>query len=156
VPPETPEQPAPARPRSQRRADTLARLRSDVDLWVASADEAGLAYLIPLSYVWDDSALTVATPRASRTAVNLVRTGWARVALGTTRDVVIIEGAVEALPIGTDARLEDAHAAATGFDPRTLAEEYVYLRITPDSIQAWREANELAGRQLMRGGEWLD
>jgi hypothetical protein len=106
--------------------------------------------------VWDDSALTVATPRASRTAVNLLRAGWARVALGTTRDVVIIEGAVEALPIGTDARLEDAHAAATGFDPRTLAEEYVYLRITPDSIQAWREANELAGRQLMRGGEWLD
>ena len=156
MPPEGPEQPAPPRSRSQRRADTLARLRTDVDLWVASADEAGRAYLIPLSYVWDDSALTIATPRASRTAVNLVRAGRARVALGTTRDVVIVEGAVEAIPIGNDTRLEDAHAAATGFDPRTLADEYVYLRITPDSIQAWREANELAGRQLMRSGEWLD
>jgi hypothetical protein len=146
----------PARPRVQRRADTLAKLRSDVDLWVASADELGNAYLVPLSYYWDDTTLTIATPRASRTATNLVRAGWARVALGPTRDVVIVEGPVEAIRIGTDAELEEAHARATGFDPRTLADEYVYLRITPHSIQAWREANELQGRQLMRGGVWLD
>jgi hypothetical protein len=146
----------PARPRAQRRADTLAKLRSDVDLWVASADELGNAYLVPLSYYWDDTTLTIATPRTSRTATNLVRAGWARVALGPTRDVVIVEGPLEAIPIGTDAELEEAHARATGFDPRTLADEYVYLRITPHSIQAWREANELQGRQLMRGGVWLD
>ena len=149
-------EPEPARSRSQRRNDALAKLHSDIDLWVASADEAGGAYLVPLSYYWDDSTLTIATPRASRTAVNLVRAGWARVALGPTRDVVIIEGTVEAIPIGTDNRLEDAHALATGFDPRTLAEQYIYLQITPHNIQAWREANELEDRQLMRRGEWLD
>ena len=140
---------------AQRRIDVLAKLRSDVDLWVASADADGRAYLVPLSFYWDDSALTIATPRVSRTARNLVRAGWARVALGPTRDVVIIEGPVEAITIGTDAALEDAHARTTGFDPRELADEYVYLRITPQEIQAWREANELAGRQLMRKGEWL-
>jgi hypothetical protein len=134
----------------------LEKLRSNVDLWVASADELGDAYLVPLSYYWDESTLTIATPRASRTAVNLVRAGWARVALGPTRDVVIIEGPVEAIEIGTDTGLEDAHARAAGFDPRTLTEQYVYLRITPREIQAWREANELRGRQLMRRGEWLD
>ena len=98
----------------------------------------------------------MATPGASRTAVNLLRAAWARVALGPTRDVVIIEGPVEAIPMGTDARLENAHAEATGFDPRTLAEQYIYLQITPHNIQAWREANELGDRQLMRRGEWLD
>jgi hypothetical protein len=153
---EAPAEPEPARSRSQRRIDALEKLRSQVDLWVASAAEDGSAYLVPLSYYWDDLALTIATPRASRTAVNLLRAGWARVALGPTRDVVIIEGRVEAIPIGTDTRLEDAHAEATGFDPRTLAEQYVYLRITPHNIQAWREANELEERQLMRKGEWLD
>lgn len=146
----------PPRPRFERKIDALAKLRSDVDLWVASADEVGSAYLVPLSYCWDDPTLTIATPRASRTAMNLVRAGWARVALGPTRDVVIIEGPVEAIPIGTDTRLEDAHAHATGFDPRTLAEEYVYLRITPHHIQTWREANEIEGRQLMCRGEWLE
>jgi hypothetical protein len=145
-----------ARTRSERRADTLAKLRSDVDLWVASADEAGAAYLVPLSFYWDGRALTISTPRASRTARNLIRAGWARVALGPTRDVVIIEGPVQAIPIGTDAQLEDAHAQATGFDPRTESDEYIYLRITPHEIQAWREADELRGRRLMRRGEWLD
>ena len=152
---DTRDEPRPPRPRSQRKADVLEKLRSDVDVWVSSADETGGAYLVPLSYYWDGSTLTVATPRESRTARNLVRAGRARVALGPTRDVVIVEGPVEAIPIGSDAALEDAHARATGFDPRTLAEPYVYLRITPESIQAWREANELTGRHVMREGRWL-
>jgi hypothetical protein len=146
----------PARTRPQRKADVLARLQRDVDVWVASADANGEAYLIPLSYYWDGRSLTVSTPRASRTAVNLVRAGTARVALGQTRDVVLIDGAVEALALGAEPELEEAHARASGFDPRTLSDEYVYLRITPRAIQAWREVNELAGRWLMRDGEWID
>jgi hypothetical protein len=147
--------PAP-RPRSQRKSDALERLRTDIDLWVASADEAGNAYLIPLSYYWDEETLTIATPRNSRTGKNLIRAGWARVALGHTRDVLIVEGPLEVLEIGADTGLEDAHAQTAGFDPREETEEYVYLRITPDSIQAWRESNELKGRRLMRDGQWLD
>jgi hypothetical protein len=149
-------QPPAPRPRSQRKADALERLRNDIDLWVASADETGNAYLIPLSYYWDEKTLTIATPRASRTGRNLIRAGWARVALGHTRDVLIVEGPLEVIPIGADPALEDAHAQASGFDPREESSEYAYLRITPDSIQAWRESNELQGRRLMRDGEWLD
>ena len=148
--------PEPARTRSRRVADTLERLRSDVDLWVASASETGEAYLVPLSFQWDGSKLTIATPRRSVTARNLTRAEWARVALGETRDVVIVEGPVESVALGADPELEAAHAAAAGFDPRELAEEYVYLRITPHEVQAWREANELEGRLLMRGGTWLE
>jgi hypothetical protein len=84
--------------------------------------------------------------------VNLLRAGWARVALGLTRDVVIVEGTVDELPRGADPELEAAFAAAAGFDP---PDGYVYLRITPREIQAWREADELAGRRLMRDGAWL-
>ena len=148
--------PPPARSLEQRKSDTLASLERGVDLWVASASEDGDAYLVPLSYHWDGSALTFATPAASRTARNLIRSGSTRVALGPTRDVVVVDGRVEAIPIGTDVALENAHAAATGFDPRTLAAEYVYLRLTPERIQAWREENELAGRVLMRDGRWLE
>ncbi len=146
-----------AAPRSpeQRKADTLEKLRAGVDLWVASASESGDAYLVPLSYYWDGSTLTIATARSSRTARNLIRAGRGRVALGATRDVVIVEGPLETIEIGTDPGLEDAHARATGFDPRTLAEEYVYLRLTPHRLQAWREENELAGRDLIRHGSWL-
>jgi hypothetical protein len=146
----------PVRSRADRIADTLERLSRDVDLWVASAGEDASAYLVPLSYHWDGSTLTIATPRTSPTAGNLIRAGWVRAALGPTRDVVIVEGKVEPIPIGVDPELEDAHARSTGFDPRTLADEYVYLRIAPQEIQAWRESNELAGRVLMRDGAWLE
>lgn len=150
----TPE-PRPPRSRAQRRADTLARLGADVDLWVSSADADGNAYLIPLSFYWDGTALTVSTPRGSRTARNLLRAGSTRVAVGHTRDVIIVEGPIEELPIGADVELEDAHAEATGFDPRTSTGEYTYLRITPRLVQAWRESNELEARDLMRDGKWL-
>jgi hypothetical protein len=143
------------RSRAQRISDTLALIGREVDAWVASADTLGNAHLIPLSYYWDGSTLTLATPRDSRTAVNLIRAGRARLALGPPRDVVMIEGSLDVIPLGADAALEEAHAIATEFDPRTLADEYVYLRITPDTVQAWRDAEELVGRQLMRRGEWL-
>ena len=145
----------PPRSTAQRRIDALEKLHSAVDLWVASADEEGGAYLLPLSYHWDGKALTLATPRSSRTARNLIRARWARVGLGPTRDVVIVEGPVEAIAIGADPDLEEAHARSAGFDPREEAEEYVYLRVTPRAILAWREANELPGRRIMRRGEWL-
>ena len=113
----------PPRSLEQRTADVLARLRGDVDLWVASADADGDAYLVPLSFVWDGAAVTFATPRSSRTARNLVRAGSARVALGLTRDVVMLDGVVEAIAIGTDLALEEAHAAATGSEERRVGKE---------------------------------
>jgi hypothetical protein len=147
--------PAPARSAEQRKRDVLALLEREVDLWVASASADGEAMLVPPSFVLDGARLTMSTPLASKTARNLMRAGVARVALGGTRDVVLIDGTVEAIRLGAEPELEEAHAQATGFDPRTLADEYVYLRLTPQRIQAWREDNELRGRHLMRGGAWI-
>jgi hypothetical protein len=143
--------PAP-RSRAQRTADTLARLVTEVDCWVASADELGNAHLVPLSYYWDGAALVIATSRASPTATNLLRAGVARVGVGPTRDVVLVDGQVRE---GVDDATADAHTEHAGFDARTESADHVYLRVTPTEIRAWREANELSGRLLMRDGTWL-
>ena len=140
------------RTREERQRDTLRRLEQDVDCWVASADEEGNAYLVPLSYYWTGDELVLATPRDSTTARNLLRAGRARVGIGPTRDVVLVDGAITA---GVDDATADAHTAHTGFDARTEPEDYAYLRLTPAEIRAWREANELRGRLLMRDGRWL-
>jgi hypothetical protein len=140
------------RPRAQRKADTLALLRREVDCWVASADEQGNAHLVPLSHYWDGEALVIATPRSSPTATNLLRAGVGRIGIGPTRDVVLVDGRVTE---GVDDTTADAHTEHAGFDARASGDDYVYLRITPIEIRAWREANELAGRLLMRDGEWL-
>jgi hypothetical protein len=148
----------PPRDAQQRKADVLAKLQHDVDCWVASASATGEAYLIPLSYVWDGKRIILATLRKSRTVRNLQRAGWARLAWGPTRDVVILEGSVTVHALHeVEPDLAERFARVTGFDPRHLPTEpkYVYLRVTPTRIQAWREENELDGRDLMRDGQWL-
>lgn len=148
--------PPPARTTAERLKDTLHRLEGDVDVWVATAGpDGGAPYLVPLSFVWDGATLLIATPADSPTGRNLVATGRARLGLGPTRDVVVIEGAVQAVT-PRDLPEEDAEvfAGKTGFDPRRLTTPYLYFRVVPQRVQAWREENELKGRELMRDGEW--
>ncbi len=142
---------APPRCPGQRRRDTLGRLAADADVWVATADESGAAYLVPLSFLWDGRGLVVATPRSSVTGRNLGRGGRVRVGLGELRDVTMIDGTAEAV---RDTPTMDAFAAKHAWDPRDEDGDYGYFRIVPERIQAWREVNELPGRTLMRDGQW--
>jgi hypothetical protein len=142
----------PPRSLRQRKQDTLGRLESDADAWIASAGAEGDAYLLPLSFLWDGAGLIVATPRSSVTGRNLTRGGRVRVGVGEVRDVTMIDGTAEAVQ---DERTKDAFAAKHGWDPRQEPGDYAYFRIVPDRVQAWREVNELPGRTLMRGGGWL-
>jgi hypothetical protein len=141
-------------PRSteQRKNDTLTRLATDVDAWIATGDPAGSGYLLPLSFLWDGTGVIVATLRASVTGRNLSRGGRVRVGVGQLRDVTMIDGTAE---IVQDERTKDAFAAKHHWDPRGEGENYAFFRIIPDRIQAWREVNELPGRTLMRGGAWV-
>ena len=146
---------APPRGLEDRLRDTRARLQADVDLWVATPGTRGV-HLIPLSYLWDGSTFLISTPRASVTGRSLLAGGRVRLGLGPTRDVVIVGGTAEPVDVADlGPAAGDAFAAKTGFDPRELDEPYQYFRIRPQRIQAWREANELPGRDLMRDGRWL-
>ena len=139
---------------SERIADTRAKLESEVDLWVASASASGEAYLLPLSYYWDGVTLTMATPATTRTARNLRRAGWARLGLGPTRDVVIIEGPVVEIAADADDALAEAHARAAGFEARR-SPGYVFFQLRPQRILAWRNPAEAEAGPIMLNGEWL-
>jgi hypothetical protein len=144
------------RSRAERRRDTERRLAHDVDLWVASASPDGVPYLVPLSFDWDGEALLIATPTNSPTGRNLAATRTARLGLGVTRDVTMIDGEVEVLEMDDLPREQgDRFAARSGFDPRELATPYRWFRILPRRMQAWREVDELQDRTLMRDGRWL-
>lgn len=145
----------PARSTAERRSDVLDKLDREVDIWVASADAGGRAHLVPLSFYWDGERLTVATPADSATGRNLNRARWARMALGPTRDDVVLEGPVDVIPVEEAGDLAAPHAARTGFDPREERGQWIYFRMTPRTIQAWREVNELEGRNVMVDGRWL-
>ena len=146
------------RSREERVEDTLEQLQTEVDVWVATASDAGEPYLVPLSFYWSGETMIVTTPRSSRTGRNFVGIGRARAAIGHTRgDVVVIDARVEEMPIGENVELEEAYVRATGFDPRPWDAGYTFFRLIPERIQAWRgdDADELRDKDVMRGGAFL-
>lgn len=145
------------RSRAERIRDARSRLEGDVDLWVATAGPSGQPHLVPLSFHWTDGRILISTTVASPTTRNLLRAGMAHAALGHTRDVVWIDAELDLFceASAIDADLGDAFAARAGFDPRPLP-RFAFLWLRPRRIRAWREENELADRDLLRDGEWLE
>jgi 3-hydroxyisobutyrate dehydrogenase-like beta-hydroxyacid dehydrogenase len=146
------------RPAVGRKGDVMAKLTArHGDAWVATASPGGDPHLVPLSYAWDGRRLIVATPPSTPTARNLGASGKARVSLGATRDVVMIDVALEkAVGIGDGpGEVAEIYAAQADWDPRLESDPYEYLLLRPERIQVWRQANEIEGRTVMRDGIWL-
>ncbi len=138
----------------QRQSDAIARLDGDADVWVATAS-AGRPHLVPLSLAWDGAQVILATPANSPTARNAAASGEMRLALGTSRDVTIIEAAAEVMPCAeAPDPVARCYAARTGWDPRREDAPYVYLVATPRTMQAWKSLAEINGRTIMRDGQW--
>ena len=146
------------RTRERRKADTLAKLSAPAaDVWVATAAADASAYLVPLSLAWLDERVVLATDADSVTARNIISQGHARLGLGPTRDVVLIDAELEQVysPDEVPSGLARGYATQAGWDPRESGGQMRFLVLRPQRIQAWREANELPGRTLMRGGVWI-
>lgn len=141
----------------QRKSDALAKLTANgANVWAASASPTGAVHLVPVSHTWNGSQVVVATGPRSRTVANVTANRRVRLALGETRDVVMIDAVlVEAVSRAeATADLADAYAAQAGWDPRTDEGDYVYLVLRPERIQVWREGEDLTGRTVMRNGTW--
>jgi hypothetical protein len=147
---------AAARARATRKADALAMLSTPaIDVWVATASPDGQPYLVPLSLAWVEERVVIALEVSSRTAQNVITSGVARLAVGPTRDLVMIDAVLErTVDVAADEGLGAAYVSQADWDPRGLA-GYAFLVLRPVRIQAWRESNEIPGRTLMRDGTWL-
>jgi hypothetical protein len=109
-----------------------------------------------VSLAWVDERAVIAVDATSVTARNLIASGTARLAVGPSRDVVMIDAELErAVDVGEEVALGEAYVAQSDWDPRR-SEGYLFLVLRPVRLQAWREVNEIPGRTLMRGGRWLE
>lgn len=142
----------PPRDAAARKADVLRMLETERHLWLASAS-TGRPHLIPIAYAWDGTRLVVLTRRATRTVRNLRRTGRARVAIGTTRDVVLIDAAVTlSEPAQAGPELSEL-LARLPLDPARVPGAIV-VHLAPQRIQTWRGLAEMAGRIVLDDGVW--
>ncbi|MFI9556272.1 hypothetical protein [Nonomuraea endophytica] len=146
----------PARDLSQRRAETLDRLGSGFQMWLATGSDGHGAHLIPVAYVWNGSTLTTSTFQRSRTISNLRARPTARLAIGDTADVVLIDAYTILLDVpNIDVASAEAYAEVST-DPRNAPDMFLYIRLVPKRILAWNSLAEFSGRTLMLNGSWLD
>ncbi|QKW40091.1 pyridoxamine 5'-phosphate oxidase family protein [Actinomadura sp. NAK00032] len=126
-------------------------------MWLATGGDGHGPHLIPVAYVWSGSALYTATFIRSRTVANIERRPQARVAIGDTADVVMIDTSVSLVDVlGVDSDIADRYAKVST-DPRTSSDgTFVYLCLHPRRIQVWNGLHEFVGRTVMRDGRWLD
>jgi hypothetical protein len=141
----------------QRKADTRAALEKQGDLWLGTADPRGKPHLIAVSAWWNGKHVIIATTAGSRTARNLDATGIARLALGSPADAIMVDAAVadHVKASEADAELAAGFSAGVGWDPRDVGGNWVFFRLTPARIQAYRGYDELEGRDVMLAGRWL-
>ncbi|MFJ4330862.1 MULTISPECIES: pyridoxamine 5'-phosphate oxidase family protein [unclassified Streptomyces] len=145
---------APPRDSGRRRQDVLDRLAGELDIWVATADAAGVPCLVPLWFVWHEESVWLCTRLTNPTGRNLRGGGRVRLAFGHTRNVVLIDGEAETFGLREAPSAADAFTAKTGWDPRGDSASYAWFRVRPIAVQAWHEERELTGRHIMRDGAW--
>jgi general stress protein 26 len=142
----------------ERKADALAKLTAiGANVWVASASPTGAVHLVPVSHTWNGSQIALATEPGSLTVANVTANPRVCLALGDTRDVVMIDAVlVENVPKAkAPAALAKGYAAQAGWDPQTQGDDYAYLVFGPERIEVWQESEDLAGRTVMRDGAWV-
>jgi hypothetical protein len=146
------------RTKEQRKEDALKLLDNEIHIWLATSNGERDAHLVPMTFYWDGHQLTMGTFEQNKTARNLRRTGWARGALGTTRDVVIVEGTVTFTPVDAiDPPLRDGLKMrwTRPIDFHKLP-GFVFFHLYPHRIQAYRPGFvENTNRTLMANSKWL-
>lgn len=133
----------------------MDRLRSNGNLWLATASDGRGPHLVPLSFWWDGARLTTATTEDSRTMKNIRAQPKVRAALGATSDVLMIDATATVVPaVDMAEEVMDGYAKVSGV-PRS-SPGYGYIQLVPQRIQVWSGPAEFGGRTVMRAGAWLE
>ncbi|MGP4006191.1 pyridoxamine 5'-phosphate oxidase family protein [Streptomyces sp. 4N124] len=141
---------------AERRRDVLERLGAERDMWVSTAHPEHGPHQVPLWFLWDGRAVWMCTGAGSATARNVREEPRVRLALPDTFDVVLLQGEAECFASREAPKdAADAFAGKFGWDPRTEEAPFLYLRVAPRTVRAWRGEPELRGRVVMRDGVWL-
>jgi hypothetical protein len=140
---------------AQRKTTALHKLAHEKYLWFATADGSGVPHLVPLGFVWRNERMVLASASANRTVINARETGVARVALGQTDDVVMIDGRVQLVGVESiDTTVAAEYEQKYDVDPRVIP-GWTYLQLTPQRIQVFRDAPEtFQARTVMSDGAW--
>src|SRR6266481_794328 len=100
-----------------RKADVLAALEKQGQLWLATADVGGRPHVIAVAAWWDGTDLVVTTTGGSRTARNMAMNPLVTLAGGDPSDAIVIQAQViESRDVEDSHQLAEEWKAALGWD----------------------------------------
>jgi pyridoxamine 5'-phosphate oxidase-like protein len=138
-----------------RKADVLASFEKQGQYWLVSADVAGRPHVIAVSAWWDGHELVVTTNGSSVSARNLAMNPVVKLVGGDPADAIVIDASViDSTGVDDSAELAGGFKAAMGWDPREMA-GWMFFRLRPTRIQAFRGYDEIEGRDVMVRSRWL-
>jgi len=138
-----------------RKKDVLAEMEKQGKYWLATADVGGRPHVIGVSGWWDGSQIVVTTLGSSRTARNMAMNPQVKLALGTPSDAVVIDAQViDSSAVEDSADLATGFKAVMGWDPREM-NGWMFFRLRPTRIQAFRGYDEIEDRDVMVRSRWV-
>jgi len=138
-----------------RKADVLAALEKQSQFWLATSDIGGRPHVIAVSAWWDGSDLVVTTTGGNRTARNMAMNPLVTLARGDPSDAIVIQAQMlDSSAVEDSAELAGGFSAAVGWDPREM-DGWMFYRLRPTRIQAFRGYDEIEGRDVMVRSRWL-
>jgi Pyridoxamine 5'-phosphate oxidase len=146
----------PSRDTATRKKDVLAVLEKQGHYWLSTAEIGGRPHIIAVSGLWDGTQIVVTTVGTSKTALNMAMNPLVVLAAGDPSDAIVIQAQmIEAIPVEESPRMVQEWKAAMGWDSTELG-DWVFYRLRPTRIQAFRGYEEIKGRDVMIRSRWVE
>ena len=95
------------------------------------------------------------TTGGNRTARNMAMNPLVTLARGDPSDAIVIQAQMlDSSAVEDSAELAGGFSAAVGWDPREM-DGWMFYRLRPTRIQAFRGYDEIEGRDVMVRSRWL-
>ena len=138
-----------------RKRDVLAALEGQGHYWLATAEVGGRPHLIAVSGWWDGHDIVFTTLASSKTSRNLAMNPAAKLAGGTPADAIVIEAQMmDSVMVDDAPDIAEGFKQAMGWDPREM-EGWMFFRLRPTRIQAFRGYDEIDDRDVMVRSRWV-
>lgn len=143
----------PLRDTATRKKDVLEALQQNGQYWLSTAEIGGRPHVIGVSALWDDSQLIVTTLGTSRTARNMAMNSNVVLAHGDPADAIVIQaGVIDSAAVEDSPDIAGDWNKAMGWTP---PEGWMFYRLRPTRIQAFRGYDEIEGRDVMIRSRWV-
>ena len=139
----------------QRKKDVLAELEKQGHYWLTTAEVGGRPHVIGVAGLWDGSQMIITTLGTSRSARNMAMNPRVVLAWGDPADAIVIQaGVIDSSAVEDSHQIADEWKQAMGWDAREM-EGWMFFRLRPTHIQAFRGYDEIAGRDVMIRSRWV-